>query len=192
MVERGVRVSHPTLNKWVERHARLVANDARRCKQPTDRPWRMDETYILVRGAWVYLYRAVDKFGKTLDFMLSKRRNKPAAIKFLARAMEANGLLRKIVINKSAANTEGIREIKRMLKRFGCPVPIELVRIKYLNNLVEQDHCFIKRRVRPMLGFKSFASAASTIAGIEIVNMIRKGQFRPELRPFQQFCQLAA
>ena len=107
------------------------------------------------------------KFGKTLDFMLSKRRNKPAAIKFLARAMEANGLPRKIVIDKSAANTEGIREIKRMLKRFGCPVPIELMRIKYLNNLVEQDHRFIKRRVRPMLGFKSFASAASTIAGIE-------------------------
>lgn len=98
--------------------------------------------------------------------------------------MEANGLPRKIVIDKSAANTEGIREIKRMLKRFGCPVPIELMRIKYLNNLVEQDHRFIKRRVRPMLGFKSFASAASTIAGIEIVNMIRKGQFKPELRPF--------
>ena len=124
------------------------------------------------------------KFGKTLDFMLSKRCNKPAAIKFLARAMEANGLPRKIVMDKSAANTEGIREIKRMLKRFGCPVPIEMVRIKYLNNLVEQDHRFIKRRVRPMLGFKSFASAASTIAGIEIVNMIRKGQFKPELRPF--------
>ena len=67
-----------------------------------------------------------------------------------------------------------------------------MVRIKYLNNLVEQDHRFIKRRVRPMLGFKSFRSAASTIAGVETVNMIRKGQFRPDLRPFQQFCQLAA
>ena len=139
----------------------------------------MHETYIRVRGIWVHLYRAVDKFGKTLDFMLSKRCNKPAAIKFLARAMEANGLPRKIVMDKSAANTEGIREIKRMLKRFGCPVPIELMRIKYLNNLVEQDHRFIKRPVRPMLGFKSFASAASTISGIETVNMIRKGQFRP-------------
>lgn len=138
MAERGVTVDHATLNRWVERYAGLVADDARRCKQPTDRSWRMDETYIRVRGAWVYLYRAVDKFGKTLDFMLSKRRNKPAAIKFLARAMEANGLPRKIVIDKSAANTEGIREIKRMLKRFGCPVPIEMVRIKYLNNLVER------------------------------------------------------
>jgi transposase-like protein len=79
-----------------------------------------------------------------------------------------------------------------MLKRFGCPISIEMVRVKYLNNLVEQDHRFIKRRVKPMLGFKSFTSAASTVAGIETMNMIRKGQFRPELRPFQQFCQLAA
>ena len=139
-----------------------------------------------MKGQWVYLYRAVDKFGKTLDFMLSERRNKPAAIKFFARAMELNGLPRKIVIDKSAANPEGIKEINWMLKRFGCPVPIEMVRIKYLNNLVEQDHRFIKRRVRPMLGFKSFKSAA-TIAGIKMVNMIRNGQFRPELRPFEQY-----
>jgi len=166
MAERDVRVDHATLNRWVERYAGLVANDAHRCRQPTDRSWRMDEAYIRVRGAWVYLYRAVDKFGKTLDFMLSKRRNNPAAIKFLARAMESKGLPRKIVIDKSAANTAGLGEIKRMLKRFGCPVSIEMVRIKYLNNLVEQDHRFIKRRVSPMLGFKSFTSAASTIAGM--------------------------
>ena len=78
-----------------------------------------------------------------------------------------------------------------MLKGFGCPIPIEMVRRKYLNNIIEQDHRFIKRRIRPMLGFKSFASAASVLAGIELVNMIRKGQFTPELRPFQQFIQLA-
>ncbi len=105
----------------------------------------MDETYIKVKGQWVYLYRAVDKFGKTLDFMLSERRNKPAAIKFFARAMEVNGLPRKIVIDKSAANTEASR----------TSTGVEAVRmpgrdrdgaIKYLNNLVEQDHRFIKRR----------------------------------------------
>jgi len=94
--------------------------------------------------------------------------------------------------SKENANTEGIKDINRMLRRFGCPIPIQMVRIKYLNNMVEQHHRFIKRRVRPMLGFKSFMSAASTIAGIELVNVIRKGQFTPELRPFQQFCQLAA
>jgi len=179
-----VSVDHATLNRWVERYAGQVAEDARRRKRLPDRSWRMDGTCIKVKGQWVYLYRAVDKFGKTLDFLLSKRRNKPAAIKFLARAMEVNGLPRKIVLDKSAANTHGIKDINRMLKRFGCPVPIQMVRIKYLNNLIEQDHHFIKRRVRPMLGFKSFTAAASTIAGIELVNMIRKGQFRPELRPF--------
>ncbi|WP_111560229.1 IS6 family transposase [Paracoccus sediminilitoris] len=189
MAERGVTVDHATLNRWVERYAGQVAENARRRKQPTDTSWRMDETDIKVKGQLVYLYRAVNEFGKTLDFMLSERRNKPAAIKFFARAMEVNGLPRDIVIDKSAANTEAIKNINRMLKRFGCPDPIEMVRIKYLNNLVEQNHRFIKRGVRPMLGFKSFKS---TIACIELVNMIRAGQFRPELRPFQTFCQIAA
>jgi len=100
MAERGVRVDHATLNRWVERYACQVAEDARPRKRPNDGSWRMDETYIKVKGQWVYLYRAVDKFGKTLDFMLSKRRNQPAAIKFLARAMEVNGLPRKKICRK--------------------------------------------------------------------------------------------
>lgn len=126
MAERGVSVDHATLNRWVARYAGQVAEDARRRKQSTGRSWRMDETYIKVKGQWVYLYRAVDKM-LSLDFMLSQRRNKPAAIRFLARAMEVNGLPRKIVFDKSAANTQGIKDINRMLKRFGCSVPIELV-----------------------------------------------------------------
>ena len=141
-------VDHATLNRWVGRYAGQVAEDALWCKRPTDRSWRMDETYIKVKGHWVYLYRAVDKFGKTLDFMLSERRNNPSAIKFFARALEVNGLPRQIVIDKSGANTAGIIAINRMLKRFGCQIPIEMVRIKYLNNMVEQDHRFIKRRAR--------------------------------------------
>lgn len=111
---------------------------------PTDRSWRMDETYIKVQGEWVYLYRAVDKLGKTLDFMLSKRRNKTAATKFFARALEVNGLPRKIVIDRSGANTAGITAVNRMLRSFGCPISIEMVRIKYLNNMIEQDHRTIK------------------------------------------------
>jgi putative transposase len=152
----------------------------------------MDETYIRVKGEWVYLYRAVDKFGKTLDFMLSKRRNKTAATKFFARALEVNGPPRKIVIDRSGAKTAGINAINRMLKRFGCPMPIEMVRIKYLNNMVEQDQRSIKRRIRPMPGFKSFASASATLEGIEVTNMIRKGQLTPGLCPFAQFAALAA
>ncbi|NVO57934.1 IS6 family transposase [Rhodobacteraceae bacterium B1Z28] len=191
MAERGVDLDHATLNRWVSRYAGLVADAARYRKRPTNRSWRMDETYVKVKGEWVYLYRAIDKNGKTLDFMLPKRRNKAAATKFFARALEVNGLPRKIVIDKSGATTAGIKAINKMLKGLDCPIPIEVVRRKYLNNIIEQDHRFIKRRTRPMLGFKSFASAASVLAGIELGNMIRKGQFTPGLRPFQQFSQLA-
>jgi putative transposase len=192
MAERGVSVDHTTLNRWVTRYSGAIADVARRRKGPCDRSWRMDETYIKVKGTWVYLYRAVDKYGKTLDFMLSPRRNKPAATNFFARMLEVNGLPRKIVIDKSGANTAGIKAINKMLKGFGCPIPIEMVRRKYLNNIVEQDHRFIKRRIRPMLGFKAFASAAATLDGIEVAHMIRKGQITPGLCPFRQFAELAA
>ena len=192
MAERGVSVDHTTLNRWVTRYSCAIADTARRREGPCDRSWRMDETYIKVKGSWVYLYRAVDKHGKTLDFMLSQRRNKPAATKFFARMLEINGLPQKIVIDKSGANTAGIKAINKMLKGFGCPIPIEMVRRKYLNNIVEQDHRFIKRRTRPMLGFKSFESASATLSGIEVAHMIRKGQFTPGLCPFLQFAELAA
>ncbi len=191
MAERGVDLDHATLNRWISRYAGLIAEAARYRKRPASRSWRMEETYVRVKDKWVYLCRAIDKHGKTLDFMLSERRNKAAATKFFALALEVNGLPRKIVIDKSGADTAGIKAITKMLKSFGCPIPIEMVRRKYLNNIIEQGHRFIKRRIRPMLGFKSFASAASALAGIELVSMIRKGQFTPGLRPFQQFIQLA-
>lgn len=150
----------------------------------------MDETYVRVKGEWAYLYRAVDKHGKTLDFMLSKPRNKAAATKVFERALEVNALPRKIAIDKSGANTAGIKAVNKMLKGFGCLIPIEMVRRKFLNNIIEQDHRSIKRRIRPMLGFKSFESASATIDGIEVAQMIRKGQFG--LCPFRQFAELAA
>jgi putative transposase len=173
MAERGVQVDHATPNRWVARYLPLIAAFARRRKAPTDRSWRMDETYIKVKGERVYLYRAVDKPGKALDFMLSKRRNKTAATRFFARALEVNGLPCKIVIDRGGANAAGINAINRMLKRFGCPIPIGMVRIKSLNNMVEQDHRTIMKRIRPMLGFTSFASASATLADIEVANMIR-------------------
>ena len=106
--------------------------------------------------------------------------------------MEVNGLPRKIVIDKSDANTAGIKAINKMLMGFGCPIPIEIVRRKYLNNIVEQDHRFIKRRTLPMLGFKAVASEAATLDGIEVANMIREGQLTPGVCPFRQFAELAA
>ena len=136
--------------------------------------------------------------------MLSNRRNIQAATKFFARALKVNGQPRKIVIDRSGANTAGISAVNRTRLNFGCPIPIEMVRIKYLNiesgvpavrtnrRGVEQGHRTIKNRIRPMLGFKSFVSASATLEGIEVANMIRKGQFTLGLCPFAQFAALAA
>ena len=190
--DRGVTVDHATLNRWVIKYAPLIALKAQQRKKPAGRSWRMDETYVRVRGKWLYLYRAVDKFGNTLDFMLSERRNGPAATKFFAKALATNGIPEKIVIDKSGANGFGIRSINKILGRFGCPMTIKIIRSKYLNNMIEQDHRFIKRRVRSMGGFKSFFSASATLEGIEAANMIRKRQFEnAEMTGFQQFSQLA-
>ena len=150
-----------------------------------------DETCIKGKGNWTYLYRAVDKFGKTLDFMLSERRNEPAATLFFAKALSTNGIPVKIVIDKSGANTAGIRGVNKILDRFGSQIPITTIRSKYLNNIIEQDHRFIKRRTRPMLGFKSFSSASATLDGIEVTHMIRKKQFKSDASGFKQFAVLA-
>lgn len=130
---------------------------------------------------WIYLYRVVDKHGKTLDLKLAEGWNKVSPTRFFARALAVNGLRRKIVNDKSVANTAGIKAINKMLAGFGCPIPIEIVRRKYLKNIIKQDHRFIKRQICPMLSFKSFASAA----GIETANMIRRGQFAPGVCPFR-------
>ena len=152
----------------------------------------MDETYVRVKGVWKYLYRAVDKHGKTLDFMLSERRNTAAAKKFFANALASNGIPVKIVIDKSGANKAGIREVNKIFKRLGCPVSVQTIQSKYLNNLVEQDHRFIKKRIRNMGEFGSFPGAAATLEGVEVANMIRKQQFEnPSLTGFQQFALLA-
>lgn len=139
----------------------------------------------------MYLYRAVDRDGKTLDFMLSERRNTAVTKKFFAKALANNGIPLRIVIDKSGANAAGIREVNKILKRFGCPFKITTVRSKYLNNRIEQDHRFIKRRTRPMLGFKSLPSAAAPLDGIEVAQMIRKRQFELEYDGFAQFAALA-
>ncbi|MCP5088256.1 MAG: IS6 family transposase [Rhodobacteraceae bacterium] len=191
MAERGVLVDHATLNRWIVKYSPLIAIEAHRRKAATLRSWRMDETYVKVRGKWVYLYRAVDKAGKTLDFMLSERRNEKAATLFFAKTLASNDIPEKIVIDKSGANTAGIRGVNRILKRFGCVTQISTIRSKYLNNIIEQDHRFIKKRLRPMLGFKAFSSAAATLDGIEVAQMIRKKQLPSQGSGFAQFAALA-
>lgn len=192
MAERGVTVDHATLARWVVKFSPLIAMMAHKRKASVSNSWRMDETYVKVRGSWMYLYRAVDKFGKTLDFMLSKHRDTASAALFFAKTLASNGLPEKIVIDKSGAISAGIKGVNKILKRFGYPTQINTVISKYLNNIVEQDHRFIKQRICPMLGFKSFVSAAATLDDIEVANMIRKGQFPIQGSGFEQFAALAA
>ncbi len=176
LLERGTSADHSTLNRWVEKYASQIAAEAQKRKSPTGFSWRMDETYVKVKGEWMYLYRAVDKEGQTLDFMLSEKRDEAAATAFFTRTIRNNGWPDKVVIDKSGANLAGLDNMNILLILCGWYWLIEVLQVKYLNNIVEQDHRFIKKITRPMRGFKSFASAQSTLAGIEAAHMIRKGQ----------------
>jgi putative transposase len=193
LAERGVFVDHATLNRWVVKFSPLIAANAQAKKRPTAISWRIDETYIKVRGRWTYLYRAVDRDGQTLDFMLSERRDTAAARRFFKQAISTNGVPDRVVIDKSGANLAGLQAVNVILKFTRAGRTVEVLQVKYLNNILEQDHRFIKRITAPMLGFKAFHSAAATIAGIETAHMIRKGQFGNNGRSaFQQFAALAA
>jgi putative transposase len=172
MEERGMSVDHSSINRWAIRFLPLIEKMARKHKRPVDGSWRMDETYIKVKGIWKYLYRAVDKQGKTVDFLLTAKRDMAAAKRFFDKAMGANGDPDKVGMDKSGANKAAIDAINA-----GRDIPILVRQVKYLNNIVEQDHRAIKRVTRPMLGFKSFRAAANVLAGVELMHMIRKGQF---------------
>jgi putative transposase len=174
MAERGVAVDHATLNRWVVKYSSLIARRAHRRKSPTSSSWRMDETYIQVKGKWAYFYRTVGKVGKTLDFMLSEHGDEAAASSFFARVIDNNGWLEKVVIDKSGANLAGLQNINGLLLLQGWFWLIEILQVKYLNNMIEQDHRFIKTLTRPMKSFKSFQSASATLDGIEVAHMIRK------------------
>jgi putative transposase len=149
----------------------VLAAAFRRRKRPVGLSWRMDETYIKVAGHWKYLYRAVDRDGDTVDFLLRAKRDHAAARAFFERAIGLHGLPEKITIDKSGANTAAITSIQA-----DSGLPIVMRQSKYLNNIVEQDHRAIKRITRPMLGFKTFRCARILIAGVEVMHMIRKGQ----------------
>jgi transposase-like protein len=176
MRERGVLVDHATVHRWALKILPVLAATFRRKKRPVGLSWRMDETYVKVAGQWKYLYRAVDRDGNTIDFMLTAHRDKAAARRFLERAIGLHGVPEKITIDKSGANTAAIESIQA---DSGCD--IQLRQNKYINNVVEQDHRAIKRIIRPMLGFKVFHCACIILDGIETMHMIKKGQLnRPE------------
>lgn len=176
MQERGAFVDHSSINRWAIRFLPLLEKLFRRqYKRPVGRSWRMDETYIKINGAWKYLYRAVDKEGKTIDFLLRAKRDKVAAMRFFEQAMQDNGIPEKVTMDKSGANKAAIDQIIEDQN-----LSILIRQVKYLNNIVEQDHRAVKRVTKPMLGFKSFRSARNVLASIKLMRMIRKGQMMME------------
>ncbi|WP_429498374.1 IS6 family transposase (plasmid) [Robbsia andropogonis] len=190
MAERGIAVDHSTVSRWAIKLLPLLEKAFRRCKRRVGTSWRMDETYVRIGGEWRYLYRAVDKAGNTVDFLLRARRDKAAAHAYFERAIALNGEPETVTIDKSGSNLAALKAINAKRE-----IPIKIRQQKYLNNLVEQDHRAIKRRTRPMMGFKTFRCARIILGGIEIMHMIRKGQMNSgdkALSPAQQFNSLVA
>src|SRR5262245_28203328 len=175
MRERGLSLDHTTIYRWVQRYAPELEKRCRPHLQPTTDSYRVDETYIKIKGRWYYLYRAVDSKSCTIDFMLSAKRDARAAKRFFRRMLKdvPDQAPRVINVDKNPAYPPAVEELKaEAILSDDC----QLRQCKYLNNVVEQDHRFIKRRVNPGLGFFSFRTARRTILGYEAMNIIRKGQ----------------
>src|SRR5277367_4489463 len=175
MAERGLSLAHTTIMRWVWRYAPEFEKRWKRFAQAVGRSWRVDETYVKIRGEWCYLYPAMDRAGRTVDFRLSAKRDVAAAKAFFRKAIKGqHDAPRTITLDGYAASHRAVRE----LKADGLlPAETKLRSSKYLNNLIEQDHRGVKQRIATMLGFKGFATASITIAGIELMHRIRKGQF---------------
>ncbi len=177
MLERGLSVDHTTIYRWVQAYAPEMDKRCRPHLKPTNGSWRVDKTYIKINGEWKYLYRAVDSEGNTLDFMLSAKRNTQAAVRFFRIALQAvhTQVPRVINVDRNAAYPKALAQLKA---DDTLPESCELRPVKYLNNILEQDHRAIKRLVNPGLGFKSFNTARRTLKGYEAMNIIRKGQIQ--------------
>jgi transposase-like protein len=192
MEERGVELDHATINRWVIKDSPLLEDAFHRRKRPVWVSWRMDETSSRVKGEWRYLYRAVDKSGQTIDFRLTEHRDQEAARRFLTKAIRRHGVPATITIDGSDTNETAIKGDN---EAHGTPIVIR--QVKYLHNVVEQDHRAVKRVTRPMLGFKSFDAAQATLAGIELMHRLKKQQRMVEagdegLTATEQFYTLAA
>lgn len=175
MAERGLSVDHTTIDRWVQRYAPELEKRCRPHLKATADAWRVDETYLTIKGVWMYLYRAVDSEGNTLEFHLSATRDAQAARRFFAKALGASHTVtpRVITVDKNAAYPKALKELKTA---GGFPATCELRQSTYLNNLIEQDHRFIKRLTKPGMGFFSFETAQRTLQGYEVMNRLRKGQ----------------
>ncbi|MDA9066820.1 IS6 family transposase [bacterium] len=187
---RGIKVDHSTIQRWVFKFSKEVEKNMHKRKKQVCDSWRMDETYIKVKGRDMYLYRAVDKYGNTVDFLLTRRRQKMSAQRLFNKAIGNNGKPRIVNIDKSGSNSSAILTVN---KRSLSTKKIKIRKVKYLNNIIEQDHRRIKRRIRIMTGFKEFESAQRTLSGIEVVSIIKKDQIiNPCSTSFKTFCSLVA
>ena len=200
MLERGLHVDHTTIYRWVQHYAPELEKRSRPHLKACNDSWRVDETYIKIKKVWTYLYRAVDSEGNTLEFLLSSTRDAEAAKRFFLKALPspadsapqahpfeeqvaeptsmANPVTptpRIINVDKNAAYPKAMAELKATGQ---LPESVELRQVKYLNNIVEQDHRFIKRLVKSGMGFFSFETAWRTLQGYEVMHMLRKGQMR--------------
>ncbi|GHO87638.1 IS6 family transposase [Dictyobacter formicarum] len=200
MLERGLHVDHTTIYRWVQRYEPELEKRCRPHLKACNDSWKVDETYIKVRNVWMYLYRAVDSDGNTREFLLSPMRDAESAKRFFVKVLASTARSvsqacpvaeqvappttptdttiitsppRVINVDKNAAYPKAIAELKATEV---LPQHVELRQVKYLNNLIEQDHRFIKRLTKPGMGFFSFETAWRTVQGFEVMNMLRKGQ----------------
>ena len=173
MSERAASVDHSTVHRWAIKLLPALGKAFGPRKQKVGRSWRMDETYMKVKGEWKYLYRAIDKAGDTVDSLFRAKRDKAAARRYFEKAIAGNSVPETVTIDKSGANLAG-----QNATNADREMPVKIRQSKYLNNVVEQDHRAIKRIVRPMLGFKSFRCARVFLGGIELMHTIAKGQMK--------------
>lgn len=194
MQERGVSVDHSTIHRWIIKLTPVLEEVFRKRKRrrgigAVGKSWRLDEMYVKIRGEDRYWYRAVDKQGNTVDFLLTAKRDRRAAYRFFARAVKNNRLPRIANIDKSGANKAGIEDFNRKHDE-----NVTIRQCKFLNNIVEQDHRTVRRRTRPIQTFKDFRCTRIILGGVELMHMIKKGQMigSKNRTPAEQFYSLAA
>ena len=175
--EQGWAVDHTSIFRWVQHYGPELARRCREFLKPTNRSYRTDETYIKVKGKDRYLYRAVDSTGQTIDFLLTAKRDKAAAKRFFRKALScsSNSSPRVINVDKNPAYPPAVTDLKA---EGLLPHRCRLRQCKFLNNIVEQDHRTVKRRVKLAMGYGSFRTAWRTLQGIETMHLIHKGRVR--------------